>query len=149
MLLSCSSCNSKYLLNSADLKPNGRDVKCALCGHEWYQEANTNTEDLKDLEILKENKNIENKKSTKENFNTNLPSTYVKEHAPKTINSVIVIIVDKGGGKIDRPKVAYPFFPPHLCFPVKVGEQVWVFKDYVFVRECFFAISYLGLWGAL
>ena len=26
MLISCTSCNSKYLVNSADLKPNGRDV---------------------------------------------------------------------------------------------------------------------------
>ena len=92
MLLSCSSCNSKYLLNSADLKPNGRDVKCAVCGHEWFQEADITIEDFKDSEILKESKSIENEKNIKENVNTNLPSTYVKEYNPKIINSVIVII---------------------------------------------------------
>lgn len=25
--------------------------------------------------------------------------------------------------------LCYPFFPPHLCFPVKPGEQVWVVSD--------------------
>ena len=25
--------------------------------------------------------------------------------------------------------LCYPFFPPHLCFPVKPGEQVWVISD--------------------
>ena len=37
MLITCSSCNSKYLVNSADLKPGGRNVQCAKCGHNWYQ----------------------------------------------------------------------------------------------------------------
>ena len=25
--------------------------------------------------------------------------------------------------------LCYPFFPPHLCFPIKPGEQVWVIAD--------------------
>ena len=25
--------------------------------------------------------------------------------------------------------LCYPFFPPHMCFPVKPGEQVWVVSD--------------------
>jgi len=25
--------------------------------------------------------------------------------------------------------LCYPFFPPHLCFPVKPGEQVWLISD--------------------
>ena len=37
MLITCSSCNSKYLVNSADLKPNGRAVRCVKCGFDWYQ----------------------------------------------------------------------------------------------------------------
>ena len=46
MLISCSACNSKYLVNSADLKPNGRMVECANCGHQWYQEPSTEEEIL-------------------------------------------------------------------------------------------------------
>ena len=39
MLISCTSCYSKFLVNSADLKPNGRTVQCANCGNQWYQES--------------------------------------------------------------------------------------------------------------
>ena len=39
MLISCTSCHSKYLINSADLKPEGRTVQCAYCGNQWYQES--------------------------------------------------------------------------------------------------------------
>ena len=45
MFISCSSCNSKYLVNSADLKPNGRNVQCAKCGHNWFQTSSFSEED--------------------------------------------------------------------------------------------------------
>ena len=44
MLISCSACNSKYLVNSADLKPKGKKVKCAKCSNTWFQSL-TLTED--------------------------------------------------------------------------------------------------------
>ena len=37
MFIVCSNCDFKYLVNSADLKPNGRMVECANCGHQWFQ----------------------------------------------------------------------------------------------------------------
>ena len=40
MFIVCSNCDFKYLVNSADLKPNGRMVECANCGHQWYQDIN-------------------------------------------------------------------------------------------------------------
>ena len=46
MLIRCSACNSKYLVNSADLKPDGRMVECASCSHQWYQEKSTEEEIL-------------------------------------------------------------------------------------------------------
>ena len=48
MLITCSSCNSKYLVNSADLKPNGRIVRCAKCGFDWFQSS----------DLLEEKKNL-------------------------------------------------------------------------------------------
>ena len=41
-------------------------------------------------------------------------------------NSCIVRIVSDGADKGRPPIIAFPFFPPHLCFPAKPGEQVWV-----------------------
>ena len=46
MLLACSSCKSRYLVNSADLKPNGRTVRCASCGNEWFQDPNLVEEEI-------------------------------------------------------------------------------------------------------
>lgn len=38
MILQCSSCQTKFLVDSALIPPDGRDVKCAACGHVWYVE---------------------------------------------------------------------------------------------------------------
>ena len=90
MLVSCSSCNSKYLVNSADLKPDGRTVQCAKCGHNWFQTAK-----IEDEEILGTSAPSSEKKIDKSNNNltTNLPSTYVKEKKFSILNSILVVIV--------------------------------------------------------
>ena len=90
MLVSCSSCNSKYLVNSADLKPDGRIVQCAKCGYNWFQIAN-----IEDEEILSTSAPLTEQKIDKNNNNlkTNLPSTYVKEKKFSILNSILVIIV--------------------------------------------------------
>ncbi|HJL57800.1 MAG: zinc-ribbon domain-containing protein [Pelagibacteraceae bacterium] len=89
MLVSCSSCNSKYLVNSADLKPDGRIVQCAKCGHNWFQ-----TTKIEDEEILSTSIPSFEKKIDKNNNNltTNLPSTFVKEKKHSILNSILAII---------------------------------------------------------
>ena len=88
MLISCTSCNSKYLVNSADLKPKGRNVKCAKCGHEWYlnSESVENDKTIHDNQPQIKNNNI-NKPTP------NLPSTFVKEKKVSIINSILVVLV--------------------------------------------------------
>ena len=73
MFIQCSDCDYKYLVNSADLKPNGRMVECANCSHQWFQE--TREED----EVLQQsvpssgfNANVKNKDTS---FNDFLIST--------------------------------------------------------------------------
>ena len=90
MQVSCSSCNSKYLVNSADLKPEGRIVQCARCGHNWLQIANIEVEETLSASVPPSEK--ENEKN-KNNQITNLPSTYVEEQKPSLLNSILVIIV--------------------------------------------------------
>jgi len=90
MLISCNSCNSKYLVNSADLKPSGRKVQCAKCGKQWFQESvslkeeSFNTSKSFDSKISENETNSENKKY-------NLPSTYVEEQNVSIVNSVLVV----------------------------------------------------------
>ena len=37
MIVTCSSCATRYLMDAASLGPNGREVRCARCGHVWHQ----------------------------------------------------------------------------------------------------------------
>ena len=41
-------------------------------------------------------------------------------------NSIVARIVSDRASRISAPEIFYPFFSPHLCMPVKAGEQVWV-----------------------
>ena len=92
MLLSCSSCNSRYLVNSADLKPNGRIVRCAKCNFEWLQEPILGEEEALGSSVSTSIKE-ENKQSKQEKTQaSNLPSTYVKDPKPSKINSILVVL---------------------------------------------------------
>ena len=92
MLLTCPSCNSKYLVNSADLKPNGRKVLCANCKYEWFQKTNILNEDI--LPSFSEDNSFKerNTKNEKLSLSPNLPSTYVKEKKPSVINTIFVLL---------------------------------------------------------
>ncbi len=90
MLISCSSCNSKYLVNSADLKPDGRTVQCAKCGHNWFQTAKIKDEEISNTSIPSSEKKID---KNNKNLTTNLPSTYVKEKKLSILNSIMAVIV--------------------------------------------------------
>ena len=95
MLISCTSCNSKYLVNSADLKPSGRKVKCSKCGNQWYQ--SLLKDDLltdKPAEIPLPQYSIKSNNKINEKLKTpNLPSTYVKEKKVSVINSILVVLI--------------------------------------------------------
>lgn len=39
MILSCPNCATRYVLDPAKLRPLGRTVRCARCGHTWHEEA--------------------------------------------------------------------------------------------------------------
>ena len=44
-------------------------------------------------------------------------------------NSLIVQPISDGLAKSSGTVLAYPFFPPHICMPVKPGEQVWLMGE--------------------
>ena len=101
MFIQCSDCDYKYLVNSADLKPDGRMVQCANCNHRWFQES------LKGEEILassvpktsqkEEHDNANNKQSEEEESTPkeikNLPSTVVKEKKVSLVNTFLVVFL--------------------------------------------------------
>ena len=94
MLISCTSCHSKFLVNSADLKPNGRTVQCAKCGNQWYQENIFNEdEEISISSVPKTPSENKHKKNESHKSVINLPSTYVKEENVSALNSVLIILL--------------------------------------------------------
>ena len=99
MFIVCTNCDFKYLVNSADLKPDGRMVECANCNHQWFQDLDKNetfssvpSRKKEYLEKDKTNKFV-GKDEIKDDIVKNLPSTIVREDKPSLINSLIVIII--------------------------------------------------------
>lgn len=44
MILTCPSCTTRFLVNSALIPQEGRQVKCAQCAHSWFVTPDANTE---------------------------------------------------------------------------------------------------------
>ncbi len=91
MFIECSNCTFKYLVNSADLKPNGRMVECANCSHQWFQDL-----DIKEISSAvpsskKENLETNELPDKKNGIVKNLPSTVVRHKKPSLLNSVMVV----------------------------------------------------------
>ena len=99
MFIQCLDCDYKYIVNSADLKPDGRMVECANCNHRWFQEP-LKGEDLLSSSVPKtsQEKSLE-KEEERQNNQTdlppieikNLPSTVVREQKVSFINTLLVI----------------------------------------------------------
>ena len=100
MFIQCSDCDYKYIVNSADLKPDGRMVECANCNHRWFQEPLKGDDLLsssvpkisqeKTLKKDEESQNNETDLPSKEI--KNLPSTVVREQKVSFINTFLVIL---------------------------------------------------------
>lgn len=41
MILTCPACTMRYLVSEGSVGPAGRRVRCASCGHQWFQEGET------------------------------------------------------------------------------------------------------------
>ena len=101
MFIQCSDCDYKYLVNSADLKPDGRMVECGNCNHRWYQEPFQVNESLSpsmpstsaqksDTEAKHK---INNEKEILIKEIKNLPSTVVRERRVSLLNTFLVIFL--------------------------------------------------------
>ena len=97
MFIQCSDCDYKYIVNSADLKPDGRMVECANCNHRWFQEP-LKGEDLLSSSVPKtsQEKPLETKQESQNN-EPDLPPTEIK-NLPSTVvrEQKVSFIKDKG-----------------------------------------------------
>jgi predicted Zn finger-like uncharacterized protein len=135
MFIQCSDCDYKYLVNSADLKPNGRMVECANCNHRWFQEP-LQGDELLGLSVPKTpnklyHENIDSKKNNDEKLTTkeikNLPSTVVREKKISLVNTFLVVFL-----------IFFLFF---LFFLFKsYGTNIFVLVNF-YINEFFFNLK--------
>ena len=92
MLISCNSCNSKYLVNSAELKPDGRNVQCANCGNQWFQESQVFDDNVREDLTSEVNDSSSLKQEKNKTSISNLPSTYVQEPKVSILNSILLVL---------------------------------------------------------
>ncbi len=92
MLISCNSCNSKYLVNSAELKPDGRNVQCANCGNQWFQESQVFDDNVREDLTPEVNDSSSLKQEKNKTSISNLPSTYVQEPKVSILNSILLVL---------------------------------------------------------
>ena len=132
MFIVCSNCEFKYLVNSADLKPNGRMVECANCNHQWFQELDdaditSSVPSTKKEELDQNIKNNNQKEKLEKDPVRNLPSTVVRQEKPSIINSTIVI-----------------------ALAIVVILAIWIYRSYgvntfiiidFYIREFFFNLN--------
>jgi predicted Zn finger-like uncharacterized protein len=52
MILTCTSCGTRYSVDGAKFPAAGRTVRCAKCGNSWHQAAETPAEPLPETEVL-------------------------------------------------------------------------------------------------
>lgn len=62
MILNCPNCAARYLLSSAAIGAEGRDVRCAKCHHQWFQppEASDDANDQMPEDLTQDAKEQEN-----------------------------------------------------------------------------------------
>ena len=97
MFIQCSDCDYKYIVNSADLKPDGRMVECVNCNHRWFQEPLKGKDLLSSSAPKTSQEKLLEKESQKKETDLppkeikNLPSTVVREQKVSFINTFLVI----------------------------------------------------------
>lgn len=56
MILTCSSCSTRYYAEDSSIGPSGRTVRCAACGFSWFAEPQLELRDKAGEEIIERSK---------------------------------------------------------------------------------------------
>ena len=59
MILTCPSCETRYVVKDGAIPPQGRKVRCASCGESWHQDPDTIDEPAVDAPVAPETDHVE------------------------------------------------------------------------------------------
>jgi len=114
MLINCPSCKVKFLVNSADLGSDGRNVMCGKCKFQWFQKPVINYTDKIENYRTKISKDSND-------YVKSLPSTYVEIQKTSLMNSLLMIL--------------FVFFIIMIYFMIKNLDQGIVYLIVYYIQE--------------
>jgi len=140
MILSCNSCEKKFVVPDQAITATGRTVQCGSCGNKWRQfptksEISKITPDRinyiqKTTNKTKSPKKLKTKNKIKKNREINL---YSPEYLEKKHGITINNIPNKKIKNIDK-KVSFGFYNSLLLFIVViviVSRSLYFFQDFI------------------
>jgi len=134
MILSCNSCEKKFVVPDQAISPSGRIVQCGSCGNKWRQfplniekassiKKDKNIKPITEKKIRKQNKKVSKKKREIDLYS---PEYLAKKHGIKL------------GETINKPKTAKKynlgFYSSLIIFTVLViffSRALFFFQDYI------------------
>lgn len=65
MIVSCPQCDARYEVDAQVLSPNGREVRCAKCGHLWTERPPAEPAELEEVEYVEEDQEFDDFRATR------------------------------------------------------------------------------------
>lgn len=143
MILICPDCSTRYLLSASAIGEEGRNVRCAKCDHEWFQESeeDENKSLADDLDSLTDSVEEEQPPLEEEAIpdavkpipeGSNVPAfaadviarkVGMKAHLISSGAALLVFIAFLAGGVVFKQQVA-SFWPPAIAMYEVAGIPV-------------------------
>lgn len=120
MIISCPQCDARYEVDAQVLSPNGRQVRCAKCGHQWTERPPAGPAELEELDYLDEDQGRDDFRATRR--------AIINKNKGKKRGSAIAawvalaaaIVVVIGGGIVARNQIV-SIWEPAARFYETVG----------------------------
>ena len=143
MILSCNSCEKKFVVPDQAITPAGRVVQCGSCGNKWKQFPIKSETD----KVIKEKK-IEIKKKSKPKKTRVKKTREVDLYSPEYLAKKHGIILNEETKKpLAKEKVSFGFYNTLLLFLVIIitlSKGLHFFQDFIITKFPFteFYINY-------
>ena len=132
MIISCPQCDARYEVDAQVLSPNGRQVRCAKCGHQWTERPPAGPAEPEELDYVEEDAGLDDFRATrraishqtkrkKREYLDEKPGRGTAIAAWAALAAAIVVII--GGGIVARNQIVSIWGPAARIYEI-VGLEL-------------------------
>lgn len=106
MIISCPQCDARYEVDAQVLSPNGRQVRCAKCGHQWTERPPAGPAELEELDYVEEDPGLDDFRATRRAIGQRRTKGKKRGNAIAAwaaLAAAVVVII--GGGIVARNQI--------------------------------------------